>query len=376
MTTCVDHRDLGAFIPAFLDDYGLDPIEFRLYSHIARRAGSGNCFEGAKRMAEICRVNVKTIPGKLRSLEAYGLIRIDRTLGRTNDIILTPSRDWVTPRPLTSPVSGSGSDHTQKRITPTPKNGSPPTPKNGSGGDPKTDHKGTPYKGILSKDRNPPIVPQGGRDTGAGTMAPDETARSASLANLPSLPADRAPSLTLARLPRRRDAIAKTFELGRTALDVREAHTRYRAMCNRCGAAPGALRKAQQAAASTWEGGVVPEGFQEGLTAFIWVKAAEAAAGHPCLAIPSFANYIENPHYGEDAIARQALLLEYPDLANPRTAKKSFERRQVDDAMSAWASTPDDDDEGDRPKYRAMTDEEEAAAAAARRIQTWRPTDA
>jgi hypothetical protein len=111
-------------------------------------------------------------------------------------------------------------------------------------------------------------------------------------------------------------------------------------LCNMVGAAPGALSKAQQAAASCWDGGEVPQGFEAGLAAFIWVKAAEAGAGHSCLAIPTFANFIENPHYGEDAIARQVMLQQHPELANPKTAKKAFEQHQVERAMSDWVNQP------------------------------------
>ena len=34
-------RDWGAIIPSFLDDYGLDPYEMRVYIRLARRAGMG-----------------------------------------------------------------------------------------------------------------------------------------------------------------------------------------------------------------------------------------------------------------------------------------------------------------------------------------------
>jgi len=48
-----------AYIPAALDDYGLNPSAFRIYCHIARRAGShGRCFERLTNIAEACGLSV------------------------------------------------------------------------------------------------------------------------------------------------------------------------------------------------------------------------------------------------------------------------------------------------------------------------------
>lgn len=37
--------DFITLVSPFLDEYGLDPMEYRLYSHIVRRAGKDGCFE-------------------------------------------------------------------------------------------------------------------------------------------------------------------------------------------------------------------------------------------------------------------------------------------------------------------------------------------
>jgi DNA-binding MarR family transcriptional regulator len=144
--TIADKRDCGAFIPSYLDDYGLDPFEFRLYGHLARRAGSqGHCWEGIKAIALHCCMDQKTASAKLMALESYGLLQVERRTGQTNLISLTPSAAWKEPHPKTTPPKNGSTPHPktdrgviQKRID-TP-------PKNGSGGDPKTDHKGTPIK--------------------------------------------------------------------------------------------------------------------------------------------------------------------------------------------------------------------------------------
>jgi hypothetical protein len=343
----VDARDLGAFIPAVLDDYGLDPFEFRLYGHLARRAGTGGqCWESVKAIAAHCRMDQKTVTAKLQMLSSYGLIRAQRRAGQTSLIVLTPSAEWVEPHPKTGqPKNGSTlkgphpeTDQVliQKRIN--------TTPRNGSGVDPETDHKGTPSK-VLPLRESPegesPIVPQGGLDTAPPALAlGGEANQPASPQPADSTPVEVVASSVKGRGSARRDRIAEVFELGRTALDVRRFHGQYRMLCNMVGAAPGALSKAQQAAASCWDGGEVPQGFEAGLAAFIWVKAAEAGAGHSCLAIPTFANFIENPHYGEDAIARRVMLEQHPELANPKTAKKAFEQHQVERAMSDWVNQP------------------------------------
>lgn len=57
-----DERDLGAFIPSFLDDFGLNPYQFRIYCRLARRAGAGGqCWESADNMAKACLMNRKTV---------------------------------------------------------------------------------------------------------------------------------------------------------------------------------------------------------------------------------------------------------------------------------------------------------------------------
>jgi hypothetical protein len=233
-------------------------------------------------------------------------------------------------------VPGDGNPNLPEMEIPISGDGKSQSPRDGKSQSPL-------YTEITNRDhgKRTPIVPQGGLDTAPSALAlGGEANQPASPQPADSTPVEVVASSVKGRGSARRDRIAEVFELGRTALDVRRFHGQYRMLCNMVGAAPGALSKAQQAAASCWDRGEVPQGFEAGLAAFIWVKAAEAGAGHSCLAIPTFANFIENPHYGEDAIARQVMLQQHPELANPKTAKKAFEQHQVERAMSDWVNQP------------------------------------
>ena len=97
-------RDWGAIIPSFLDDYGLDPYEMRVYIRLARRAGmGGQCWESISKMASSCRMSdrlLKRLPGTTNRSEsdqtdqALWIYRCVRTftrksLGATTTVRLT-----------------------------------------------------------------------------------------------------------------------------------------------------------------------------------------------------------------------------------------------------------------------------------------------
>lgn len=49
-----------AFVHDFLDAYGLDPYEFRIYCHIVRRTGGKpekQCFSSLSKIAEMCKMS-------------------------------------------------------------------------------------------------------------------------------------------------------------------------------------------------------------------------------------------------------------------------------------------------------------------------------
>lgn len=80
-----------------LDEYGLDPYEFRLYAHVVRRTGgklNGQCFAKLKKTAEICHMSVRKAQYALKTLCDAGLILKEQRRGRTDVYRLTPKSNW------------------------------------------------------------------------------------------------------------------------------------------------------------------------------------------------------------------------------------------------------------------------------------------
>ena len=75
-----------------IDELGLDPYEFRVYSHIARRK---NCFARLNKIAATSRMSVRQLQYALKVLEASGLIEKEKRNGRTNKFCLAPSGRWL-----------------------------------------------------------------------------------------------------------------------------------------------------------------------------------------------------------------------------------------------------------------------------------------
>lgn len=165
-----DETDNGAFIPSHLDDLGLSPFEFRLYAHIARRAGSGGqCWEGIDKMAKICRMERKTAYKAFQFLEDHKMIRVERKKGATSHITLTNRSSWIPPdqevvsdRPVRPPhplkgtskkknsgcaENGIGAGCTLNGIPPIPNTEQLPIPETEQPPIPNMVHKGTPLEG-------------------------------------------------------------------------------------------------------------------------------------------------------------------------------------------------------------------------------------
>lgn len=91
------------FVHADLDLYGLDPYEFRLYGHIARR---GQCFSSLETMANICKMSVRKAQYGLKSLENKGLIEKITRKGRTDIYKPTPRSEWKEPLESSEKLQG------------------------------------------------------------------------------------------------------------------------------------------------------------------------------------------------------------------------------------------------------------------------------
>lgn len=89
-------RDWGAIIPSFLDDYGLDPYEMRVYIRLARRAGmGGQCWESVTNMAHACFMSPQKVKNCLALLTAANSIKLSKRPGASNLYELMPERHWV-----------------------------------------------------------------------------------------------------------------------------------------------------------------------------------------------------------------------------------------------------------------------------------------
>ncbi len=96
-----NRSDFAIVVPSFLDDYGLNPQEYRLYGHIVRRAGKDGCFESIPNMATICLMNEKTVRKTLQILIAARFIKIaQERKGKTTIYEITHHSQWMSSKHL------------------------------------------------------------------------------------------------------------------------------------------------------------------------------------------------------------------------------------------------------------------------------------
>jgi predicted transcriptional regulator len=89
-----------AFIHNLLDEYGLDPYEFRLYTHIVRRTGGkpqGVCFASLRKIAAICKMSMRKAQQSMKVLVKANLVEQNKRTGRTDEYRVTYFNTW-TPR--------------------------------------------------------------------------------------------------------------------------------------------------------------------------------------------------------------------------------------------------------------------------------------
>ena len=87
-----------AFVHGFLDDYGLDPYEFRLYAHIVRRTGGkskGVCFASISTIAKVCKVSSRKTQQVIKILMSANFITQHKRPGRTDEYRVTPASEWA-----------------------------------------------------------------------------------------------------------------------------------------------------------------------------------------------------------------------------------------------------------------------------------------
>jgi MarR-like DNA-binding transcriptional regulator SgrR of sgrS sRNA len=92
-----------AFVHNFLDEYGLDPYEFRVYAHVVRRTGGKPnkvCFASLTKIAAICQMSVRKAQQSLKVLLEANLISQTKRKGRTDEYRVIPASEWVPSKQL------------------------------------------------------------------------------------------------------------------------------------------------------------------------------------------------------------------------------------------------------------------------------------
>ena len=93
--TVKEKRELSLFVRREIDDYGLDPYEFRIYARITRRAGNGEAWESLTNMANACCMSLSRARKALSLLKLAKLIESIERPGYSTLYRLTPQHQWV-----------------------------------------------------------------------------------------------------------------------------------------------------------------------------------------------------------------------------------------------------------------------------------------
>jgi predicted transcriptional regulator len=88
------------FISNAIDTYGLDPYEFRVLAHVARRAGQGTCNASQETIANSCGINKRRVMASLQTLCTLKILKKVKSTGRSNHYKLQPSSQWERPTKL------------------------------------------------------------------------------------------------------------------------------------------------------------------------------------------------------------------------------------------------------------------------------------
>jgi hypothetical protein len=90
------------FIPAWLDDSGMDLATFRVYCRILRRAGStGTCFESIPRIGHECGIGEARTRRAVRWLQEQGAVTVEAQPGRPT--LVRVVQEWR-PEPVSVPT--------------------------------------------------------------------------------------------------------------------------------------------------------------------------------------------------------------------------------------------------------------------------------
>jgi hypothetical protein len=96
----LDHRDdLPIFLHSELDEYGLDPFEFRVYAHFCRRGSRTNIRASIGTIAKFCKMSERKAKYCIDALCAFGLIRMVKARnGEPTVYELNSKAAWIDPK--------------------------------------------------------------------------------------------------------------------------------------------------------------------------------------------------------------------------------------------------------------------------------------
>lgn len=83
------------FVHSETDELGLSPFEFRVYGHLARRAGESVAWPGIRSVARICRMTKSRVSGAIKELLRRGLITGRFEPKRRSYFHIAPRSRWV-----------------------------------------------------------------------------------------------------------------------------------------------------------------------------------------------------------------------------------------------------------------------------------------
>ena len=96
MTAAIKEKsEFSLFVRREIDDYGLDPYEFRIYARITRRAGNGEAWESLANMASACCMSLGRARKALHLLRLAKLVESIERPGYSTLYRLTLQHQWV-----------------------------------------------------------------------------------------------------------------------------------------------------------------------------------------------------------------------------------------------------------------------------------------
>lgn len=144
--------DFTMFVPAFIDEYGFSPAQFRIFARIMRRslgADGQACYESVQRLSLNLGISKRIVQESLKILEKAKCIKVVRREGMTHLVAFRPCNEWVSKMEFDSIVLETTGKRVQRdrerKMTPSAE--TLPLAETRQVPSAETRHKGTPIEG-------------------------------------------------------------------------------------------------------------------------------------------------------------------------------------------------------------------------------------